>query len=364
MNNFNNAFKNKNVLITGHTGFKGSWLSSWLKLCGANVYGISDKIYEPPCMFKAINIDVESSYINVQDFKSTSNYINNLQPDFIFHLAAQALVKDSYSDPRTTWLTNTIGTVNILESLKLINKKCVIIFITSDKVYDNVEWEFGYRETDTIGGPDPYSASKGGAELAIKSYHKSFFKNSNIRIGVGRAGNVIGGGDWAKDRIVPDIIRSWTNDTEILLRNPNATRPWQHVLEPLSGYLNLATELLYNDKLQGECFNFGPKPNKNKTVKELILESQNWIENLHYVDDSKDDNKVYESKLLKLNIDKANEILGWESVWDFKETIKNTILWYKKYYEFNDPEKMTKYTLDQIKKYSHDASKLHVRWTY
>lgn len=363
MNSFIKTFKNKNVLITGHTGFKGTWLCSWLKLCGANVFGVSDRIFDNPCIYKAINLDLNSNLLNIQDLNSFSMYVNEIQPDFVFHLAAQALVKDSYDNPSETWLTNTIGTVNVLESLKKINKKCVAVFITSDKVYDNVEWEFGYRETDIIGGPDPYSASKGGAELAIRSYYRSFFKDSNILIGVGRAGNVIGGGDWAKDRIVPDIIRSWENNTKILLRNPYATRPWQHVLEPLSGYLNLATELSKNNELQGEAFNFGPNPNKNKTVKELIIESKKWIKSIDFIDGSKDSNKVYESKLLKLNIDKSNEVLGWESVWGFQETIKNTILWYKKYYDLNDSKKINSFTLEQINDYFKDASKLGISWT-
>jgi CDP-glucose 4,6-dehydratase len=363
MSKLSRIFKNKKVLVTGHTGFKGSWLCSWLSMYGADLYGISDRIFPDPCIHNALDLKIKSKLLKVQDLKSLSSIIEEIKPDFIFHLAAQALVKDSYKDPINTWTTNTMGTANVLESLKKINNKCVSIFITSDKVYDNVEWEFGYRETDTIGGPDPYSASKGGAELSIKSYYHSFFKDSNIRIGVGRAGNVIGGGDWAKDRIVPDIIRSWISKQDILLRNPNATRPWQHVLEPISGYLNLAMSLYESNSLQGEAFNFGPNPNKNKTVKELIIESQKWINSIGYIDDSKDLNKVYESKLLKLNIDKSNEILGWSSVWDFEKTIEKTILWYKEFYSKKDLKLIKNFTLDQIKDYIDNAFKINLPWT-
>ena len=363
MTNLESIFKNKKILITGHTGFKGSWLCSWLSIYGAKLYGISDRVFPTPCIYSALDLKIESQLLNIQDLNSLSSAVENIQPDFVFHLAAQALVKDSYKDPSNTWMTNTMGTVNMLESLKKINNKCVAIFITSDKVYDNVEWEFGYRETDTIGGPDPYSASKGGAELAIKSYYRSFFKDSNIRIGVGRAGNVIGGGDWANDRIVPDIIRSWTSKNDILLRNPFATRPWQHVLEPISGYLNLSMSLSKNNSFQGEAFNFGPNPNKNKTVKELIIESQKWINSINYIDDSIDSNKVYESKLLKLSIDKSNEILGWESVWDFEKTIEKTILWYKEFYSKKDEKLIKKFTLTQINDYIDTASKINIPWT-
>ena len=229
MNNLQKTFKNSNVIITGHTGFKGSWLTLWLKYLGANVTGISLDPPTNPSHFNSLNIsdEINDIRLDVRDLKKLKETIIKLKPDFVFHLAAQPLVKLSYECPVETWSSNTIGTVNVLESLRLLNSKCVAVFITSDKCYNNVEWDWGYRETDELGGPDPYSASKGGAELAIRSYYKSYFAdNKKIKIGIGRAGNVIGGGDWAVDRIVTDSIKAWSVGDIVSLRNPLSTRPW------------------------------------------------------------------------------------------------------------------------------------------
>ena len=235
-NKIRQLFKHKKILVTGHTGFKGSWLSAWLHLLGADVYGVS--LESPPSRPSHYEVAEISSYVtdlrlDIRKPNELSECVNDIKPEFIFHLAAQALVRVSYENPLATYHTNTIGTLNLLESIRILENKCSVILITSDKCYDNVEWVWGYRETDALGGPDPYSASKGAAELVIRSHVKSFFhKDSLVRVAVARAGNVIGGGDWAADRIVPDCVRSWASGKSVELRNPHATRPWQHVLEP------------------------------------------------------------------------------------------------------------------------------------
>ena len=263
-----NYFKDKTVLVTGHTGFKGSWLISWLNQLGANVIGVS---LDPPTEISHFNVakmtnDIIDLRIDIRDFSALEKAIVEAQPDFVFHLAAQALVRSSYNSPIETWQTNVLGTLHILESLRKLDKPCVAVLITSDKCYDNVEWVWGYRENDAMGGPDPYSASKGAAELVIRSHIKSFFLKgeSQIRIASARAGNVIGGGDWATDRIVPDCIQAWSQQKTVLLRNPHSTRPWQHVLEPLGGYLTLAAALNENPRLHGESFILAPLVTRHK----------------------------------------------------------------------------------------------------
>ena len=255
----NKFFKGKKVLITGHTGFKGSWLTAWLKLLGAEVFGIALDPITELSNYSVSNItkNIIDKRIDVTDRNKLIREITDISPDIIFHLAAQPLVRDSYKFPHKTWNTNLMGTINVLESLSLIKSKCIAIFITSDKCYQNKEWLWGYRENDELGGEDPYSASKAAAENAIKSYTKSFYQNSsNISIASARAGNVIGGGDWSKDRIVVDCVKAWSMNKSVELRNPYSTRPWQHVLEPLSGYLQLAYKMHNNKELHGESFNF------------------------------------------------------------------------------------------------------------
>ena len=361
-----NVFYNKKVLITGHTGFKGSWLSIWLLELGAQIVGISVDIPSSPSHFEAASLKklVTDYREDIRNPEALKKIIFKEQPDFIFHLAAQPLVKLSYSNPLDTWNTNTIGTANLLDSLREYPKKCNVILITSDKCYDNVEWEWGYRETDKLGGPDPYSASKGAAELVIKSYVKSFFpKEGNIRIAIGRAGNVIGGGDWAQDRIIPDCVKSWSENKSVELRNPIATRPWQHVLEPLSGYLNLAIELDKNSSIHGEPFNFGPPAQQNHSVGELVNEMANHWEKVKWEDVSAKYGGPYESGLLKLNCDKALHFLGWQAVWNFNETVQETALWYKNYYNSGqNSDNIFNFSLSQIKDYVNLANKIGVKW--
>jgi len=278
--------------------------------------------------------------------------INEIKPDFIFHLAAQPIVLESYTNPLNTFHTNVLGTGNVLDALRRSNHQCTAVMITSDKCYDNVEWTYGYRETDRLGGKDPYSGSKGAAELLIHSYVESFFrkKDSNVRIGIGRAGNVIGGGDWAPFRIIPDCIQAWSKSEKPEIRSPLATRPWQHVLEPLSGYISLALSLSKNDKLNGEAFNFGPPAHQNHSVKELVDEIVTHWDDADWLDKSHENAAPPEAGLLKLNCDKALHLLEWRATLTFMETAKWTGEWYRTYYE-KGPETANIQTLHQIKDY-------------
>ena len=345
-------FKDKTVLITGHTGFKGSWLALWLGSLKAKVVGVSLEATSQPSHFEVAGLseNIEDHRFDIRDGQALKKLVSNTQPDFVFHLAAQALVRLSYDNPVETYQTNVMGTLNLLEALRPLEKNCTAILITSDKCYDNVEWVWGYRETDSLGGPDPYSASKGAAELVIRSHVKSFFqKKGPVRIGVGRAGNVIGGGDWASDRIIPDCVRSWANGKSVQLRNPEATRPWQHVLEPLSGYLTLAKQLSQNPELHGEPFNFGPPAHQNHTVLELVQSMSDHWEQVRWGDVSASGEQSYESGLLKLNCDKALYYLHWQAILSFQETVRMTAEWYRSYYE--NPLIIREVTLTQIRKY-------------
>jgi len=363
---FANIYKDKKVLVTGNTGFKGAWLSTWLVHLEAKVYGISNGVPTTPSIFEESNQKSKISYYqkDIRSLNDMVNLINEISPDFVFHLAAQPLVRFSYEDPVTTMETNIIGTMNILEALRVWNKKCSAVIITSDKAYDNVEWVWGYKETDHLGGKDPYSASKGAAELVIKTYTHSYFikKESNVKLAVGRAGNVIGGGDWAKDRIVPDAIRAWSQRKSVDIRSPHATRPWQHVLEPLSGYLMLGQKLSDNHLLNGEPFNFGPNSEQNHSVGEL-LDSMKifWPDGADWNDVSAQAAKVHEATLLKLNCDKALHYLGWLPTLRFKETVKMTMNWYENFYF--KKENIWGFTIDQIKEYEAIASNQNIAWT-
>ncbi len=357
-------FNGARVLVTGHTGFKGSWLSRWLTQLGAEVYGISSNIPTEPSHFVAGEL---ASYVNdyrldIRDSASLRALVEEVQPEYVFHLAAQALVRRSYDDPVDTWQTNAMGTINVLEALRGLKQSCVAVLITSDKCYDNVEWVWGYRETDALGGPDPYSASKGAAELAIRSYVRSFFPADGlVSIGVGRAGNVIGGGDWAEDRIVPDCMRAWSRGEMVPLRNPLATRPWQHVLEPLSGYLTLATSLKSRADLHGEPFNFGPPPQQNHSVGELVTAMTDYWDQVRWEDVSAQYGGPYESGLLKLNCDKALHHLRWRAVWDFETTVRETALWYRHYYE-HPTQSIADFSLAQIEAYMQAAKSQGLSW--
>ena len=330
------AFKGKRILVTGHTGFKGSWLVSWLTAIGAEVVGVSlqDAPTEPSHFEEAgLKDKITDRRLDICNFEKLNKAVSEIRPEIVFHLAAQSLVRHSYSAPIETFHTNVIGTAHILECLRQLAHPCTAVIITSDKCYANVEWTWGYRENDRLGGYDPYSASKSAAEMIVKSYVESFFpKGGSIRIGIARAGNVIGGGDWAEDRVVPDCFRCWAKNKDVEIRSPEATRPWQHVLEPLGGYLTLALALVESDKLHGEPFNFGPVSDQNCSVKELVSGLANYWHQASWKDVSENPGDKYESGLLKLNCDKALHQLDWRPTLFLDETIQLTAEWYKHFY--------------------------------
>jgi len=361
---FNNIYKNKTVFVTGHTGFKGSWLTLWLNFLGAKVIGYSNGVPTIPSNFAASNIKENITNIegDILELDKLIKILKNEKPDFIFHLAAQALVKESYSNPVDTWKTNTIGTLNILDAVRQSKISTNIILITSDKCYDNVEWLWGYRETDSLGGPDPYSASKGAAELVISSYHRSFFNTKDVKVVSARAGNVIGGGDWAADRIVPDCIKAWSKNSIVDLRKPNATRPWQHVLEPLSGYLTLGQKIYLDDGIQGESYNFGPNADNTQSVMDLVKEFSKYWKSAKFNDVSEGYSGPYESGLLKLNCDKALHDLSWVATLNFSDTVRFTADWYKQFHE-NDSKDMSGICLNQIEEYCEIARISDISWS-
>ena len=354
MERLKKIFLGKKILITGHTGFKGSWLTFWLKILGANVIGISKDIPSKPSLFKVLKLNkkIIDIKMDIRDLKKLKKIIKKYKPDFVFHLAAQSLVKESYKNPVQTFTTNIVGTLNILESIRYLKKTCYSVIITSDKSYKNLEIKRGYHEKDLLGGKDPYSASKGSAELIIQSYLHSFYnkKNNNKFFAIARAGNVIGGGDWSVDRLIPDCMAAWSNKKIVQLRNPKSTRPWQHVLEALGGYLTLIIQLKKNNKIHGEAFNFGPKNNQNKTVLNLVEEiKKNW-KGISWKE-QKFKKKEFESTLLKLNSNKAKIRLKWTPKLNFRETIKMVSSWYKNYYE-NQNLNVENFTRKQIIQYS------------
>lgn len=360
---FGNAYEGKQVLVTGHTGFKGSWLVMWLHSLGARVAGYSAYFPSDPCNFSVCKLEeiVEHNTGDVRDFISLKKLFNEFEPEVVFHLAAQPIVRRSYDEPKLTFDTNIGGTINVLECLRESNSAKAAVIITSDKCYKNVEWLWGYRENDMLGGDDPYSASKAAAEMICHSYISSFFKgDGSVCIATGRAGNVVGGGDWASDRIVPDCVRAFSRQEVLTIRNASATRPWQHVLEPISGYLRLGAALLNGNKtVVGQSFNYGPSREDERDVEELIqIIAKYW--GCGKWKSEKSDNSKKECGLLKLNCDKARQILDWQSVLSFEETIRLTAEWYKAFYAANTD--MYKLSLQQISGYVESAAKLHLCW--
>ena len=353
---FRNIYSNKTVFITGHTGFKGSWLTQWLLLLGAKVVGYSINIPTEPSLY--LDLCLSDQIIDLRGDINDSEYLSQLiskyKPDFIFHLAAQSLVQRSYIKPNETFITNTIGTLNLLESIRLFSISCTVAIITSDKCYDNLENGIPFNENDPLGGHDPYSASKAAAEIITSSYIKSYFydSNKNIKIFTARAGNVIGGGDWAENRIIPDCIRSLSCNRIIEIRNPEAIRPWQHVLEPLSGYLWSAACAHANFSPNNSykistAYNFGPYSSSNKTVMNLVdAIIKNWP-GTYFINEQV--NKLHEAKLLSLNINRAKNELGWFPVWNFDTTVAKTINWYRNNHD------IPHFTKKQIEEYTIDS---------
>ncbi|MBD3272019.1 MAG: CDP-glucose 4,6-dehydratase [Elusimicrobia bacterium] len=363
-NLFNKCYKGKRVLVTGHTGFKGSWLSLWLKELEADVTGYSLYLPSDPCHFSAIGLEAIINHIigDVRDFEHLNQVFESIKPEIVFHLAAQPIVRISYDEPKKTFDTNLGGTVNILECIKRSSSVKSAVIITSDKCYKNSEWMWGYREEDALGGDDPYGASKACAEIACKTYASSFFCNKKNKpsIATTRAGNVIGGGDWAMDRIVPDCIRAWTSNKILKTRNPRATRPWQHVLEPISGYLLLGSRLYHDQSLCGEPFNFGPDQSFIYSVEQVITAlSRYWRKARWQHDRNKEQKK--ECKLLKLSNEKVGSVIGWKPLLSFNETIRLTALWYKQYTA--DHRSNRRLSLQQIRQYTASASKENYVWT-
>lgn len=358
---FKNVYKNKKVIVTGHSGFKGSWLVAWLDMLGAKIYGIS--LYPPSKNYHLKNLNfkrkMNSFKCDIRNKKKIENLIVKIKPDFIFHLAAQSLVRRSYLEPYVTWQTNLIGTINLLESLMILKNQCSVILVTSDKCYENHNPEKGLVENDKLGGEDPYSASKGCAEIAIKSYYKSFLeKNKKIRVVTARAGNVIGGGDWALDRIIPDLMRSWFTNKKLYLRNPKSVRPWQHVLEAVSVYLYLGYLLYKNKKIYGQSFNFGPdNKESNFSVLDLIKNFSNTFKiNLGY-----NLKKTFlEYNYLKINSTKAKNLLKWKPILNFKECCDFTKQWYQNY--FICKKNISHFTKKQILEFCKIANKKKINW--
>lgn len=362
---FRNVYKGKKVLVTGDSGFKGSWLSIWLTLLGAKVVGYSAYLPSKPCLFSVCKIDRHINHIkgDVRDYNFLRKVFIKYKPDFIFHLAAQPIVSQAYLNPKLTFEANVLGTVNVLECMRKFSSNAIAVIITSDKCYKNMEWGWGYRETDVLGGNDPYSSSKACAELICQAYYGSFFYSSDnhCRMVTARAGNVIGGGDWAVDRIVPDCVRAWSKNKKVQIRNPKAIRPWQHVLEPLSGYLWVGAKLLESNKLNGESFNFGPGYKVSESVDKLIELFSKYFSgnnNWKYLGNK---NFSKESMLLKVSCDKALNFLDWYAVLSFPDTIKMVAEWYKEYYKSKNRD-MLGFTIGQIGNYISEAKKHDLAW--
>ncbi len=331
-----NFWKGKKVLITGHTGFKGSWLTIWLNRMGASVSGISLEPESNPNLFTSANISTicDSSFIDIKDLKNIESKIKSINPEIIIHMAAQPLVRQSYLEPRNTFLVNAIGTANILESIRFSDSVKVALMITTDKVYKNDENGRAYEEDDPLGGHDPYSASKAAAEIIIASYNLSFLQGE-VSISSARAGNVIGGGDWSRDRLIPDAIKAWQENIDLDIRNPSAIRPWQHVLEPLSGYLMLIEDTFNNNELCG-AYNFGPNDSENSSVKSVIeiLQDILMMPKVNFIDNH---DGLHEANFLSLDITKAVLKLNFKPKWNLKESVKITANWYKSYYDGKSP---------------------------
>ncbi|RDY24517.1 CDP-glucose 4,6-dehydratase [Romboutsia maritimum] len=362
MNCFNGIYKDKVVLVTGHTGFKGSWLTLWLKELGAKVIGYSLEPNTNPSLFDICNLDEDIVSIigDIRDEENISEVIANYKPEIVFHMAAQPLVRLSYKDPKTTYETNVMGTLNLFEAIKKSDSVKAIVNITTDKCYENKEWDYGYRENDSLGGYDPYSSSKACVELLTNSYRNSFFNRKNIDIVSVRAGNVIGGGDWAEDRLIPDIVRSISSDTSINIRNPKSIRPWQHVLEPLSGYLLLGSLMIEDLKKYNEAWNFGPNDTDILSVESILdIVIKSW-RNIDYTTGSLDE--CHEAKLLRLDISKSKMKLGWKPLYNVEEAIIKTMEWYKEFYD-NKNIDIKEFTINQIKQYVNDAKKNKAIWS-
>jgi CDP-glucose 4,6-dehydratase len=360
---FGSIYKGKRVFLTGHTGFKGSWLAFWLTEMGAIVKGYSLPPNTTPSHWDLLNLNIESVFADIRDKDRLEREVSVFNPDIVFHLAAQPLVRLSYTDPIGTYETNVMGTLNLLEVCRGCKSIKAIVNITTDKCYENKEWVYGYREVDPMGGYDPYSSSKGCVELMSSSYRNSYFNikdygiTHNLLLATARAGNVIGGGDWAADRLVPDIVKSTVRSEAVEIRNPYATRPWQHVLEPLSGYLLLGQRLLEGNLEYAEGWNFGPDDEGNLNVLDVSEEMQKNWSNIQFKINSNVE-QPHEAQLLKLDCSKAHSSLKWFPVWCAEDTLKQTVLWYKNFYQNSKLE-----TIGNLTAFIKDAKLKNLIWT-
>ncbi len=359
---FQSVYKNRKVFITGHTGFKGSWLTYWLHHLGAEVVGYSLDIPSSPNHFDLLKLPVRSVFADICDKKALQKAVDDFRPEIVFHLAAQSLVRSSYEQPVETFETNVIGTVNIFEAARNCPYVKAIVNVTSDKCYENTGLDIACKETDRMGGYDPYSASKGCAELVVNSYRNSYFNQNKLQkpsvlLASARAGNVIGGGDWALDRLIPDIVKANVKNNPVIIRNPSATRPWQHVLEPLSGYLLLGQLLLQENQVAADGWNFGPLNNETLTVLEVLNKMKTTWENLEFRIEQNPEN-LHEASLLRLDCSKAAAELKWYPIWDMSITIEKVGTWYKQFYDNN---KLLTY--QQLDEYINDAISKKIIWT-
>lgn len=359
---FSGIYKDKTVLVTGHTGFKGSWLVHWLSQMGSKIVGYSLPAPTEPNHFVLLNLDITSIIGDIRDLELLNKTFATYRPDIVFHLAAQPLVRLSYENPVETYETNVMGTLKVFEACRANGVKA-IVNITSDKAYENREWVWGYRENDPMGGYDPYSSSKGCADLLANSYRSSYFnsqkykKSHNTLLASCRAGNVIGGGDWAMDRLMSDIMFSVSHGKKVSIRNPHATRPWQHVLEPLSGYLLVGQKLLEEKVEFGEAWNFGPSDEGSISVEEVVKHIKKYWDKIDY-EFNRDPNQLHEANLLKLDCSKAHISLEWRDVWDSETTFEKTVKWYREFYEQGIVS-----TSQNLYEYIADARKKNLVWT-
>ncbi len=353
---FSNIYSGKKVFVTGMTGFKGSWLTTWLRRLGADVIGYSLASNTDPSHFELLAPDVKHVTGDIRDFAKLFEALRTSRAELVFHLAAQPLVRESYISPVETFNTNIMGTVNLLEACRQTDTVKAVVVVSSDKCYRNNEQHEGYREEDPLGGHDPYSASKACTDIVTGSYRDSFMHNIAILVASARAGNVIGGGDWAADRLIPDLMRAFAGRQEAVIRNPNAVRPWQHVLEPLSGYLLLGQKLLEGDGICAAAWNFGPSEEDVMTVKEVIDTAGDFFTGVkcRYLTEH---NEPHEAGLLKLNCSKALKKLRWSGVWDSRTAVRRTVEWYMNYYE---KDRLT--TNEDLERYIDDAKRLNKIW--
>ncbi|MBU1312326.1 MAG: CDP-glucose 4,6-dehydratase [Gammaproteobacteria bacterium] len=355
MNWLASQLRGKKVLLTGHTGFKGSWLSLWLRDLGAEVYGVALPAITRPCHIDLLVDPVPGVMLDINDALKLSQHIQAFAPDLVLHLAAQALVRQSYDDPMQTWNTNVMGTVNVLEACRATPSVKAIIVVTTDKVYENIGQQHGYSETDALGGHDPYSASKAACELVVQSYRRSFFADKGVLLATVRAGNVIGGGDWSCDRLIPDVIRASQQGCALRVRYPHAIRPWQHVLDALSGYLLLAARLLAGQRDCADAWNFGPSAAATQNVETVLRQMKTFWPHLNWLQDNS--NFAAEAQVLTLDSTKAATALLWKPVWDFETTAAKTAEWYQFFYE-----QQKTISIEQLHQYCLDAKKEGLPW--